>query len=306
MKIDKPSRTAMTICLSQFVLQSHEPFKSMISREQVQVAREVLKQFHPFLYPFLNFFRRFNFFVLLLGRIQSRQAVTGLSSYWMIRKQAIQDAVESILQKEPGVQVVALAAGFDTLTLRLAHKYPKSRFFETDHPATQKVKSDLYDRLNLSHPNNILIPCDYTVTDIESVLAQNQIFDSNQKTVFIAEGLMMYLPHNIYLKMLNSMKSFIKDSSFMIFSYLQNRPDSGRPGFLMQSHRLDPWLEKHQEPFMWGRSPMELEDELYKNGFDIVDHHNHESLKRRYLKTYPDLPFAEGENLAMIKNLDKI
>lgn len=304
MKIDKPSRTAMTICLSQFVLQSHEPFKEMLSPEQVEVSKEVIKKFHPFLYHVLNFFRRFNFFIRLLGRIQARRAVTGLSSYWMIRKRAIQDAVEAVLQREKDVQVVALAAGFDTLTYRLAKKYPHLRFFETDHPATQKAKGLVYDKLNLWAPNNILIPCDYTQTDVETVLQQNLVFDQNKKTIFIAEGLMMYLPHQVYMKMLTSMKSFIKDSSFMIFSYLQNRPDSGRPGFLRQSPKLDPWLEKHREPFMWGRSPMELEAELYKNGFDIIDHHNHETLKKRYLKAHPDLPFAEGENIAIIETLD--
>lgn len=300
MKVDKPSRTALTICLSQYILQSHAPFKELLTSDQVQVAHQVLRHSYPVLLPILNLFRRFKFFIRLLGKIQSRKAVTGLSSYWMVRKKAIEDAVEEVLRKEKQIQVVALAAGFDTLTYRLAKKYPQVQFFETDHPATQNVKVKVYDELNFYVKNNILVACDYTKTNVESVLAQNSQFDRNKKTIFIAEGLMMYLPHSVYLKMLNSMKAFINENSYMVFSYLQNRPENGRPGFLNQSPRLDPWLEKNQEPFMWGQSPMQLEAEMLNNGFALVAHYNHKSLKEKYLKAHPDLPFAEGENIAVI------
>ena len=77
MKVDKASRTALTICLSQFVLQSHEPFKSLVTIEQIKVATEVIKHFHPFLYPILNFLRSFAFFIRFLGRLQSKRAVAG-------------------------------------------------------------------------------------------------------------------------------------------------------------------------------------------------------------------------------------
>jgi len=300
MKVDKASRTALTICLSQFVLQSHEPFKSLVTSEQIKVATEVTKHFHPILFPILNILRPFKFFIRLLGRLQSKRAVAGLSSFWVVRKKAIFDAVDELLQKESEIQVVALAAGFDTLTYRLSKKYPNVEFFETDHPATQKVKIFIYAILRFFTKNNHLVPCDYTKTRVENVLAKQPRFDQNKRTIFIAEGLMMYLPHDVYLKMLASMKDFINADSYMIFSYLQNRPN-GKPGFLQQSPKLDPWLAKHGEPFMWGQSPMQLEAEMLNEGYEVLIHVNHETLKRNYFKDL-EIQFAEGENIAMVAN----
>ncbi len=298
MKVDKASRTALTISLSQFVLQSHEPFKALMSTEQTTVATEVYKYFHPVLYQILNFLRPFGFFIRLLGRIQSKRAVGGLSSYWIVRKRAIQDAVEGVLKNEKDIQVVALAAGFDTLTHRLSKKYPLVEFFETDHPATQRVKCLVYEKLGMFTKNNHIVPCDYTKVSVESMLEKHPRFDCAKKTIFMAEGLMMYLPHEIYLKMLGSMKNFINADSFMIFSYLQNRPN-GKPGFKDQSERLDPWLEEKGEPFMWGQSPMQLEAEVINEGYEIISHFNHETLKQVYFKN-KDVKFAEGENIALV------
>ena len=298
MKVDKASRTAHTICLSQFVLQSHEPFKSLVSTDQIRVATEVVRRLDPILFPILNFLRPFKFFINLLGRIQKRKAVAGLSSYWVVRKKSIEDSVIALLNENPNRQVVALAAGFDTLTYRLSKIYPQAEFFETDHPATQQVKVYVYAILRYFTKNNHLVPCDYTRTSVERVLEKHPKFDPNKKTIFLAEGLMMYLPHNIYIGMLANLKNLIREDSYMIFSYLQNR-DNGKPGFKDQSPKLDPWLEKQGEPFMWGQSPMQLEAELMNNGYQVLSHVNHDYLKRTYFKDL-EIQFAEGENIAMI------
>lgn len=298
MKVDKASRTALTICLSQFVLQSHEPFKGLVPKEQIRVATEVIKYFHPVLYPILNFFRSFGFFIRLLGRLQKRRAVAGLSSYWVVRKKSIEDSVIALLNEDSTMQVVALAAGFDTLTYRLSKMYPQVEFFETDHPATQRVKIYVYALLRYFAKNNHLIPCDYTRTTIKEVLLKNPKFDRNRKTIFIAEGLMMYLPHDVYMGMLANMKTLINADSYTIFSYLENR-ENGKPGFKDQSSRLDPWLAKQGEPFMWGQSPLQLRTEMRANGYELFSHANHESLKRDYFKDI-EIQFAEGENIALV------
>lgn len=122
MENNKPSRTAIAVCVSHYVLQTHDPFKRLMAKDQAAISTEVIRYFKPAMFFVLNLLRRFRPVTLLLRRVQARLATPGLSTYLIVRKRAIHDLVEDIIAREKDIQVVALAAGFDTLTYRLAKK----------------------------------------------------------------------------------------------------------------------------------------------------------------------------------------
>lgn len=112
---------------------------------------------------------------------------------------------------------------------------------------------------------------------------------------------MMYLPHNLFMKLLDNMKTLIQTKSYMIFTYLQIRPQTGKPGFLNQSAFMDKYLEKSSEPFMWGRLPDDQRLELTQAGYQVEKDLDHRELRSRY-GIDSSIPFAQGENICMISH----
>ena len=83
-------------------------------------------------------------------------------------------------------QVVIVGAGYDSRAWRLAR--PDVRFFEVDHPATQAEK-----RLRApAGPGPVFVGCDLVDGDVVLALTACGL-DPGARTVFVVEGLTMYL-----------------------------------------------------------------------------------------------------------------
>ena len=107
------------------------------------------------------------------------------------RKIFMQRQVEDAIS-QGARQVLVLGAGFDTLCLRLAPKYPDVQFFEIDHPATSAAKAK--GVAAEGQPGNMTqIAADLGERDLSRVLAENDRWDALQPSVILAEGLIQYL-----------------------------------------------------------------------------------------------------------------
>ena len=97
-------------------------------------------------------------------------------------KDAIKDGIE---------QVVIMGAGFDTRGIRLYNHSVK--VFELDAPTTQDAKLKQYSERGIDTNNNLLfIPIDFIKEDPKEKLLQGG-FDKKKKSLFIFEGVLMYL-----------------------------------------------------------------------------------------------------------------
>ncbi len=100
------------------------------------------------------------------------------------------------------------------MALRSANQYPQVDFIELDHPATQKVK---VQAVGTDQPENMqFVQIDYTEKSLEDVLGENE--DSG--TLFIAQGLLMYLPEQDVRALFESMKTVAPNCRNLIFTYL--------------------------------------------------------------------------------------
>ena len=107
------------------------------------------------------------------------------------RKIWMNDQVEAAIAAG-ACQALIVGAGFDTLTLRLAPRYPEVRFFEVDHPATSAAKAK--GIADVGQPANLFqIAEDLGERALAKVLAEDGRFDTSVPTVFVAEGLFQYL-----------------------------------------------------------------------------------------------------------------
>ena len=107
------------------------------------------------------------------------------------RKVFMNQQVEAAIE-QGARQVLVLGAGFDTLCLRLAPKYPEVRFVEIDHPSTSVAKARGIE--NVGQPENMIqIAADLGERSLPKVLSEDGHWDASQRSVIVAEGLFQYL-----------------------------------------------------------------------------------------------------------------
>jgi methyltransferase (TIGR00027 family) len=221
----------------------------------------------------------------------------GIQTHYLVRKRAIEDAARQAL--EAGIrQVVVLGAGFDSLCQHLHTEYSTCLFFEMDHPGTQRVKQGVLERRVPLRPNLRFLPIDFTVTDLETELRACPRFRAGLPTLFIMEGLLMYLSPEEVARLFHALGVLAGPDSQTLFTFLEPQPD-GSANFPHASPLVSWWLKRRGERFRWGISRDDLPGYLAENGFHCDEILDEGAFRCRYL-TAPfqrELPLAEGELL---------
>ncbi|HEV2130726.1 MAG TPA: SAM-dependent methyltransferase, partial [Longimicrobiaceae bacterium] len=228
-----------------------------------------------------------------------RLALPGITLHYVLRKRYLEDVARQSMQEGVG-QVVVLGAGFDALALTLHLQFPEVLCFEIDHPATQRVKrAALAKRRGIPGANLRLISADLSRQTLESCLAGCPEFDPERRTLFIAEGLLMYLAPDEVARLFGSARSCGGPESRFAFTFLERQPD-GRPDFRAASRGVGVWLRLQREPFRWGIGWEELPNYLAASGFTLRELAGSETLRRRYLTgTGGSMMLPEGEGICV-------
>lgn len=171
--------------------------------------------------------------------------------------------------EEGTTQVLVLGAGYDTLGWRLAQEYGEGiQFFEIDHPATSAIKATRIREMG--QPDNLhLIAEDLGRKELSAVLETNDYWDQSVKSIFIAEGLVMYLTAEAVCDLFCHCASISGQDSCVGFSYIpkgsDGRPDAGPWTGLML------WLQKMAgEPLLWSIVPDQLVSFLRETGWVVL------------------------------------
>jgi methyltransferase (TIGR00027 family) len=144
-------------------------------------------------------------------------------------------------------QVVIVGAGYDDRALRF--RSPGVRFFELDHPATQADKARRLRTLPGADPGSggpTLAPADFRDDDAAVVLEASG-HDAGQPTLFICEGLLVYLDQPTCVRLLGALRARAATSSELAVSLAIHREglDSAHVAAAANSRRRDPresWL----------------------------------------------------------------
>ena len=96
-------------------------------------------------------------------------------------------------------QVVICGAGYDDRALRF--RSPGVRFFELDHPATQADKARRLRDMGADLRGVALAAADFRDDDVAAVLAAAG-HDASQPTLFLCEGLLIYLDAPVITRLL--------------------------------------------------------------------------------------------------------
>jgi methyltransferase (TIGR00027 family) len=197
-------------------------------------------------------------------RATERVALPGILPHYALRKQYLERVVRNGLQ-DGFRQVVVLGAGFDTLALRLHLEFPQVRFLEVDHPATQRDKRHALEMRGLPQPNLRFLAADFTQQTLEAALAACAEFDPTADTLFLAEGVLMYLQQGEVELVFLTMGRHAGRRVRLAFTFLEPG------GFAGMSPLVRLWLWLRHEQFRWVVRGRDLPEYLESRGLCVVE-----------------------------------
>lgn len=125
-------------------------------------------------------------------------------------------------------QVVVAAAGYDGRALRYAK--PGVRWFEVDHPDTQRDKRARLDRLGIDTGHIAFVPADFTVDRVDEALAAAG-HEPSQPSLLTVEGVAAYLELDVLTSLLGELRSAAADGSTLAISVSTGAPADRRAAF---------------------------------------------------------------------------
>ena len=179
-------RIALTRCgaaldpvLRKILVAPDEPYSAWFVEEHSEVARRQLERWRAGASDAVT--------------NMLRQSIgTGSYLFILLRKRFIEDQLRAALQAG-AKQVIVFGAGYDPLPLRLAPDFPEVTFFELDYPATQEVKRRALDKHGVTASQVILVGVDFSHESADDRLRAQERFRPNARSVFLAEGVLLYL-----------------------------------------------------------------------------------------------------------------
>lgn len=197
--------------------------------------------------------------------LMEKLIMPGISLHYVLRKLYIEDYALKCI-KEGVTQVINLGAGFDTLCYRLSKRFEDVNFIEIDHPATSRLKAEAFKNEPCKDKNLTLIQVDFTQQTLEDSLAPHPQFSNDRPTLFISEGVLVYLTEDQVRHQLRILREMTKIKPKLIFTY--SEPDALKKQNNAIILRL--YLKMKGEPLNWTIMSNELGDFLQNNCYELI------------------------------------
>jgi len=177
-------------------------------------------------------------------------------------------------------QLIILGAGYDSRPYRI-DGLKRIRTFEVDHPATQAGKMEKIKRIFGQLPGYVVyVSADLAKDDLGKKLLENG-YDRSLKTLFIMEGLLMYLTPEAVDDILSFIvKNSGKGSAILFDYYIKSVVDGSCE--LEVGKNIHNQLAQLGEPLKFGIDEGTVEAFLESRGFSQVHNVTGEDLKRTY------------------------
>jgi len=190
----------------------------------------------------------------------------GTFSYVVSRSLAIDQVYEAALRGRIS-QVVILGAGFDTRAFRF-EKLLEASVFELDLGNTQQIKQRRLNGFHVPIPENLhFVPIDFQRDSLESRLTESG-YDPSAPTLFIMEGLTMYLSPSTVTSTFQFIRERSAPGSEVIFDVMHRDVTEGRANGYGADTMVD-LLAKHQSPFQYVDDPASAVQLVEEVGLDV-------------------------------------
>lgn len=206
----------------------------------------------------------------------------GIYEYVIARTKYIDNIFKESI--ENGIdQILIFRAGFDSRAIRFTEKNIKTKIFELDSLHTQTAKIKQFRKKGISIPNNtIFIPIDFNVDSVSEKLELNG-FKRNKTTLFIMEGLIMYLNKEAVDELFKLIYELAVPESRLIFDYIyasvlrmENTYYGGK--------NIYEKVNSVQESWLFGIEKGEMEAFLKNYNFNLIQNLNSEDLEKMFFR----------------------
>ena len=217
------------------------------------------------------------------GRLFLRVAAAkGIYEYVIARTKYI-DAVLRQTLSDQFSQIVLFGAGFDTRALRFHEEARQTRIFELDAPATQEAKIGQYQKRHLNIPPDVVfVSIDFDREFLPLKLDQAE-FKRNEKSLFILEGVLMYLQPQSVDQTFQTIQELAAAGSEVVFDYIYASVLRHENIYYGEKGLVES-MAKAGEQWHFGIEKGEIVQFLSRYGFKLHDHRDGPKLEEMYFK----------------------
>lgn len=269
------SHTAWLVMLSQIGLVRQARWKSLAAVEDLPfyLACYDYCKSHSMFYLAAHLLIPLRFHLWLIEKL----LVRGAPQHFVLRKRSIAGHVQRFLSGG-AQQLVVIGAGFDALACRIARAYPHITCYEIDAPEMHRHKQAIIDGLyGNSLPNLHLLGADLSQVPLETALLQAAGYSRDKPTLFVMEGVAMYLSEEAVRKTLAAMRSLGPLSGLVFTAVGPQRTEIGGSGWAAAQTAI---LKAKGETFNW-RLPMgEMQGFLAGEGLRLLSSESYADLQK--------------------------
>ena len=200
----------------------------------------------------------------------------GFVAHYAWRKHLVRTHLLEAIEEHGHTQVVLVGAGFDMLSASVPEG---AHVFEVDLPATQAAKQRALDGSKMREVT--YVPVDLSTSSLRAALLDAPGFDPRADTVFVAEGLLMYLERPAVEGILADMTEM--EGRVRLVASIVTPDPKGRVRLHSQRQVVDLCMRLLGERFRWGESVERLEETLaaYDLELEVVASTTHLDKDRR-------------------------
>jgi methyltransferase (TIGR00027 family) len=264
----KISRTAEMTCMTR-AASFYE--KTPMYKSNDYVAPKLLPKFFT---PIIK--------VGMLRKFFTNKFPSGMYEYVISRTKFIDSIFQNAVSSEFH-QILIFGAGFDSRGIRFADSNKKTIIFELDAPITQEAKINQLKKRGVEiGPHITFISIDFNKESLEDKLIESG-FSKNKRSLFILEGLTMYLDPEAIDSTFHVIDQFAGTGSEVVFDYVYLSVLNGENLYYGESEVMKQ-VNDANEPWSFGIEKGKLESFLNDKNLKLICSLNSEDLENRFFK----------------------
>lgn len=233
-----------------------------------------------------------------LLKLNGRYSPKGIYEYVIARTKYI-DYIFKAAMENGTEQIVILGAGYDSRGIRLLPADSKIRVYELDTYGVLNGKTKQLMKRGIKKPDNtIYVPIDFLKDDARDKLAEKD-YSFRKKTLFILEGLTMYLSPETVNQLFDLVRECSADGSFVLFDYVYGSVLREENRYYGERDIFDT-VAKASEKWTFGIEEGVLSQFLKERGFDLVKEKDTPSIEGHYFRN------RDGEIIARVNGTHSI
>lgn len=207
-------------------------------------------------------------------------APKGIYEYVIARTKYI-DAIFRQALAEHFDQVLIFGAGFDTRALRFQDAIGNTRVFELDVSVTQQAKIGQYQKRRLVVPPNLkFIAIDFDKEALPTKLDEAGFY-KHQRSLFILEGLTMYLQPESVDATFQTIRDYAGKGSLVVFDYVYASVLRNE-GIYYGETGIAQTVSSAGEQWQFGIEKGEIEQFLARYAMQLINHRDAQDLEKAY------------------------